>query len=108
MATATEYPHVELEETTGMPYIRGTRFKVTQIVLDRLAYNWDADEIQRQHPQLTLAQIYAAMAYYHDHQEQLDALIEARERLSAEIFRGLPPSPLRARLQNLKRQRERA
>ena len=108
MATATEYPHVELDETTGMPYVRGTRFKVTQIVLDRLAYNWDADEIQRQHPQLTLAQIYAALAYYHDHKEQIDALIEARERRAEEILRGLPPSPLRARLQALKRQRDQA
>ena len=34
MRTATAYPHVELDET-GMPYVRGTRFKVVQIVLDQ-------------------------------------------------------------------------
>lgn len=106
MATATEYPHVELDESTGMPYVRGTRFKLVQIVLDRLAYNWDADEIQRQHPQLTLAQVHAALAYYYDHRTKIDALIERREREAEEFFASMPPSPLRAKLQAIKRQRE--
>src|SRR6188768_2391808 len=102
MTTATAYPHVELDET-GMPFIRGTRFKVVQIVLDRLAYHWDADEIQKQHPQLTLGQIYSALAYYHDHQAEIDALIDERSRKADELLAALPPSALRSKLQAAKR-----
>jgi uncharacterized protein (DUF433 family) len=106
MATATEYPHVEVDETTGMPYVRGTRFKLVQIVLDRLAYSWDADEIQRQHPQLTLAQVHAALAYYYDHQADVDALIERRHRQAEELLKALPHSPATERLRAIKRQQE--
>ena len=41
-----------------------------------LRNHWDADEIHRQHPHLSLGQIYAALAYYFDHKEDLDAQIE--------------------------------
>jgi uncharacterized protein (DUF433 family) len=104
MTTATAYPHVDLDQT-GMPYIRGTRFKVVQIILDRLAYDWGADEIQKQHPQLTLGQVYGALAYYYDHKTEMDALIDERARKADEVLAALPPSPLRARLQAAKRQR---
>ena len=106
VTTSTEYSHIEVDPT-GMPYVRGTGFKVVQIILDRLAYNWDVDEIQRQHPQLSLAQIHSALAYYHDHQAVMDDLIERRAQEAEEILANLPPSPLRARLQEAKRQRER-
>jgi uncharacterized protein (DUF433 family) len=56
MATVT-YPHVEATPE-GVPYIAGTQTKVIEVVLERLAYHWDADEIHRQHPHLSLGQIY--------------------------------------------------
>ena len=73
MATVS-YPHIELSRD-GVPFLEGTRTKVVEIALDRIAHHWDAEEIQRQHPHLTLGQIYAALAYYHDHQEAVDAAI---------------------------------
>jgi hypothetical protein len=30
----------------SVPYITGTQTKVIEVVLDRLAYHWDADEIR--------------------------------------------------------------
>jgi uncharacterized protein (DUF433 family) len=107
MATATAYPHIELDQS-GMPYVRGTRTKVIEIVLDRLAHHWDADEIRRQHPHLTLAQIYNALAYYHEPEAEIDRLIEERAARAADILARLPASPLRAKLQAAKRQRGRA
>ena len=101
--TATAYPHVELDET-GLPYIRGTRFKVVQIVLDRLAYDWHAEEIQKQHPQLSLGQIHSALAYYYDHRSEMDALIDRRARKADELLAANPPSQLRVKLQAIKRQ----
>ena len=34
------------------------------------------EELQHQHPHLTLGQIYSALAYYSDHQEEMDLTIE--------------------------------
>ena len=53
------YPHLELR-ADGKHWLIGTQTKVIEVALDRLAHHWDADEIQRQHPQLTLGQIPAA------------------------------------------------
>ncbi len=78
MATVS-YPHIDISPA-GPPFVEGTRTKVIEIALDRLAHHWDAEEIQRQHPHLTLSQIYAALTYYHDHQEPFDA--DIREQLS--------------------------
>ena len=96
MATVA-YPHIELD-ARGVPYLAGTQTKVVEVALDRLAHHWDADEIQRQHPHLSLGQIYSALAYYYDHQAQLDAAIEEGLRRVAAIRAGLGESPVRAKL----------
>jgi uncharacterized protein (DUF433 family) len=101
MSTLT-YPHIELDRE-GVPRILGTSTKVVEVVLDRLAYNWGADEIQRQHPHLTLAQIYGALAYYHDHQSELDRDIEARLRGVGDIQAAISNSLVRAKLQAARR-----
>jgi uncharacterized protein (DUF433 family) len=94
---ATEYPHIE-RRPDGLAYVTGTQTKVLEIVLDRLAHHWDADEIHRQHPHLSLGQLYCALAYYCDHHAEIDRQIETRESLAREIFDKLGPSPLRASL----------
>ena len=96
MVTLT-YPHIALSPE-GVPYLSGTQTKVEEVVLDHLAHHWDADEIQRQHPDLTLAQIYSALAYYYDHQEELDREIENGLREVAQIRAGLGTSPIRLKL----------
>ena|SRR5581483_9454263 len=95
--TPTDYPHIELDPR-GVPYIKGTRTKVVEVVLDRLAYHWDADEMHRQHPHLGLAQIYCALAYYYDHQAEIDAEIERSLRAVESIRASQPESPVRAKL----------
>ena len=91
--TCRVYPHIERAKD-GVPAIIGTNTKVVEVVLDRLAHHWDADEMQRQHPQLSLSQIYAALAYYHDHQDELDhdiaasqpgSVIQAKLRTAGEL-----------------------
>ena len=95
--TTLAYPHIETTED-GVPMIAGTKTKVVEIVLDRLAHHWDADEIQRQHPHLSLSQIYAALTYYHDHQDDLDRDIAARLRKVEDIAARQPKSAVRAKL----------
>ena len=75
MSNPTGYPHIE-ERADGKVWLIGTQTKVIEVALDRTSYHWDADEIQRQHPHLTLGQIYSCLAYYSDHQEEMDQIIE--------------------------------
>ena len=66
--------HIRQDER-GVAWIDDTNIKVIEVVLDRLAYGWSPEEIHFQHPDLSLAQIHAALAYYYDHRAQLDAEI---------------------------------
>lgn len=78
MTQVTE-SHIELDEC-GRPWIRGENTKVVEVVLDRVARGWNAEEIHRQHPHLPLAKIHAALAYYYDHRAELDAEIDRQVR----------------------------
>jgi uncharacterized protein (DUF433 family) len=95
------YPHISTTDD-GVPMIAGTEIKVVEVVLDRLAHHWDADEIQRQHPHLSLAQIYAALAYYHDHKDALDRDIAARLNKVDQIASCQPDSAVQTKLQATK------
>ena len=94
---ATDYPHITVADD-NVPYLTDTQTKVIEVVLDRLAYHWDADAIQRQHPHLSLGQIHSALAYYYDHQEEMDAAIESQLQTVAAIKKRLGESPLRQKL----------
>jgi uncharacterized protein (DUF433 family) len=74
------YPHIEFL-ADGKPRIAGTGFKVRVLVEEYLATGHDAHELQSSHPHLTLAQIYSALAYYHDHKVEMDREIEELNRL---------------------------
>ena len=75
---------------------------VTQVALDKIAQGWDADEIHAQYPYLSLGQIHSALAYYYDHQEELDAEIEQDyqevEKLQAAATRQFTRRELEERL----------
>ena len=96
-AGAIPITHIVLD-TQGRPWIEGTTMKVVELVTTKIAYGWDADELARQYPHLTLAQIHAALAYYYDHKEMLDAeaarLSQEAERQRAQTL----DSPFRQRL----------
>ena len=98
--TRLAYPHIE-ETRKGVAYISGTQTKVIEIALDRIAHHWDADEIQRQHPHLSLGQIYAALTYYFDHQKELDEQIEEQLRFVEQSKAATGESSIRAKLKSL-------
>ncbi|WP_297832369.1 DUF433 domain-containing protein [Thermomonas sp.] len=74
--TKTTYEHIVLDEKQR-PVIEGTRMKVSHLVSEHLSWGWSPEELHFQHPHLTLGQIYSALAYYWDHQEQIDQQIAA-------------------------------
>jgi uncharacterized protein (DUF433 family) len=82
--SAVTWPLIEID-STGIAHVEGTKTKVIEIALDRITHHWDADEIRRQHPHLSLGQIHAALSYYYEHQAECDRLIEERFRRAEEL-----------------------
>ena len=95
------YPHVEIAGN-GIPILAGTSTKVVEVALDRLAYHWDAEEIQRQHPHLSLGQIHSALAYYYDHQAEMDNEIDAQLKHIGQIKSSQGESTLRCKLRAMR------
>src|SRR6266852_8980860 len=92
---------IEIDEK-GVPWISGANTKVVEVVLDKIAYGWSPEEMHRQHPHLSMAQIHAALSYYYEHQAEVDADIERRDRhveeLRAQQKNPLPRKELEGRL----------
>jgi uncharacterized protein (DUF433 family) len=93
----TKYEHIVIDEK-GNPIVSGSNMKVIELVLEKLAYGWSPEELYFQHPHLTLGQIYSALAYYWDHQEELDKEIERRQEFVEQLKNAAGTSPLKARL----------
>jgi len=90
-------------DATGVAWIAGTNTKVKEVVLDKLAYGWSAEEMHFQHPHLSMAQIHAALAYYYENQDKLDEEIRRDLEEVDQIASKLEPSSLRTRLQSLRK-----
>ncbi len=83
---------IEIDEK-GIPWISGANTKVVEVVLDKLAHNSSPEEMHEQYAHLSLAQIHAALSYYYEHQAEVDADIERRDRY-VENLRAQQKNPL--------------
>jgi uncharacterized protein (DUF433 family) len=86
MEPTVEKRHVEVTPGVcgGRARIAGHRIRVQDIVL------WteqaqSPDQIVAHFPQLSLADVHAALAYYHDHREEIDGQIREDERFVTEM-----------------------
>jgi uncharacterized protein (DUF433 family) len=96
--TATELvSHIRLDGK-GVAWINSTRTKVIEVAMDHIAYGWSAEEIQRQHPHLSLAQTHSALAFYYDHQEEFDKAIAESLARADKLAAENADSPGRRRL----------
>ena len=68
-----KYPHIASDAriADGAPIIQGTRITV-RTVAGYYQLGMSPDEILQSLPHLTQAQLHAALAYYFDHQKQVD------------------------------------
>jgi uncharacterized protein (DUF433 family) len=81
----------------GKPRIAGSRIQVKHLAIMHERQRMSPEEIVSEFPHLTLADVYAALAYYHDHREALNAEIAA-DRAWYEEQRAKQPSRLQERL----------
>ena len=68
----------------GKPRIAGTRIRVQDIVA-WTELGRSPDDIVGGHPHITLGDVYAALAYYHDHREEIDRHIREDEEFVEEF-----------------------
>jgi uncharacterized protein (DUF433 family) len=61
----------------GQPCIAGTGIRVTDVALAHLFHQRTPDQIASDY-ELSLAQVHAALAYYYQHKNELDAHIRSQ------------------------------
>ncbi|MEZ4888563.1 MAG: DUF433 domain-containing protein [Chitinophagales bacterium] len=98
---STAYKHIYLQKS-GQAYIEGTRTKVTELIVEKLAYGWDAEALSLQHDYLTLGQIYSALAFYYDHQKEMDESIQQDLKVFDRMAKNVKESPLVTKLKSAK------
>lgn len=101
MASALEYPHIVKPPDGTARLARLPRIRVAMIVDDYLGRGWSAEEILLHYPHLEPAEVHAALAYYHDHQAEIDREREIEFREAAQAVRS-QSSRLVERLRALK------
>jgi uncharacterized protein (DUF433 family) len=88
---------IEVDEQ-GVAWISGTRVKVLEVAADKLAHGSSPEEMHFQYPHLSLAQVYAALAYYYEHQPEFDAEVMRQAERAKAWAAQAPESPGRRRL----------
>ena len=95
--TAVVSTLIELDER-GVAWITGTKVKVIEVATDKLAHGSSPEEMHFQYPHLSLAQIYAALAYYYEHQAEFEAEILRQAERAKVWAEAAKDSPLRQRI----------
>lgn len=83
MTTVVPLEYIEVDER-GIAKLIGSRAKVRQVVVDYLS-GMSPGQIHEAYPHLSLAQIHAALAYYYEHREAIDAEIAESQRFADEM-----------------------
>ena len=103
MSTAIMTSHVWLDER-GVAWLDDTNIKVLEVAMEQLAHGSSAEEIYEQHRgYLSLAQIHAALTYYHGNRAALDQEIDQQLAEFDRHRRASLDSPGRQRLRALGR-----
>src|SRR6478672_1453240 len=69
----------------GEPHILGHRIKVRHVAVWHEKMGMTPTEIAATYPTITLAQVHAALAFYYDHRDEIQAAIEDERRFLEEM-----------------------
>ena len=94
--------HIEITPDVcgGKPRIAGHRIKVQDIVIWHEKMGMSPDEIVSQYPSITLSDVYAALAYYHDRFEEIRQQIQEDEVFAKEL-QAKSPSLVKQKLKDI-------
>jgi len=98
MAIEITYPHIAKTEGEPARLQRLPRIRISMIVIDYLNHGWSADEICIHYPHLKLAEVHSALAYYFDHQAEIDAEIKKEQKMIDADRKNAKPTAVELRL----------
>jgi len=98
LPAVAEYIAIRTGYCGGKPHIAGHRIKVQHIAVWHNRMGMSPEEIVATNPGLTLAAVYAALAYYHGHRAEIDADIAADEALASQMKAAAGPSLVEQKL----------
>ena len=90
--TAVISQHIEITPGVcgGRPRIAGHRIRVQDVAVWHEQMGMSPDEIVSRYPNITLSDVYAALAYYHDHFQEIREHIRDDEELVREMQAEIP------------------
>ena len=92
MATVPVYGYIV--ETPGYcggkPRIDGHRIKVQHVAIWHEQMGMSPEDIVRHYPQLSLAKVHAALSYYYDNKEKIDAQMKEDEEFVEKFMKEDP------------------
>jgi len=95
-----EIQHIERspDKCGGKPCVSGTRIRVWDIYILHERQQKSPDEIVAAFPQLSLADVHAALAYYWDNQDAIERQMKASAEFVAQVKAEQGPGPLAKKL----------
>ncbi|HTQ40868.1 MAG TPA: DUF433 domain-containing protein [Pirellulales bacterium] len=96
MASGLEKQHIEITPGVcgGKPRVAGTRIRVQDVYVWHELLGKSADVIAAEYPQLTVADVYAALAYFWDHRAEIELQMQSEENFVAKMQAALGAGPL--------------
>ena len=92
--------HVELDPAKcgGKPVIAGTRIRVWDVYVASELGGLSPDDIIAQYPSISLADVHAALAYYWDNREAIDAQMKSADERVDQLKKLTGQGPLAKKL----------
>lgn len=92
----TPHPYIiKVEGVQGGEPITRNGYVTVRTIVEQTRLGATPEELVKGHPPLTLAEIYDALSYYHDHTNEIESIIAghnaALERAKEFIARNVPP-----------------
>ena len=90
--TAVISEHIEITPgvSGGRPRIAGHRIRVQDVAVWHEQMGMSPDEIVSRYPSITLSDVYAALAYYHDHFQEIRQHLREDEELARQMQAEIP------------------
>jgi uncharacterized protein (DUF433 family) len=98
--SSATYAHITFPDNGGEPRIDGLRLRVRDIAVARADGMTPEQIVSEVYPFLTLGQVYAALAYYEDHREEIDGFHKRDLEIMEEFKRRNPDSVIDHRFSN--------